>query len=136
MADREKALRAQQTFRVVVRVEVRKVGNVVSPRFQPVGERELPEEPFTRTGGKRRVEDLAVFAVGTIETDLNVRPPVPLVLAIVIEGELARPTVIGLPGRVGTLKDEISRAIVAHNEDHIALNPLAERCEFAEINAA
>src|SRR5205807_9118720 len=136
VAHRWKALGSKQAVRIVVRVEVRDVSDIVAARFQPVSEREFPEKPFAGTGGKRRVENLTILSVGTVEADLNVRPPVPLVLAVVVERELARPAIVRLPRRVRTLENEIGRAIVADDEDEVALQSIALGGEFAEVNAA
>src|SRR5438046_9924135 len=84
----DEAFRAQQTFRIVVRVEVREVSDIISARFQPVSEREFPEKPFAGASGKGRVENLTILSVGPVEADLHVRPPIPLVLAVIVQGEL------------------------------------------------
>ena len=119
-----------------MRVEVRDVSDIVAARFQPVSEREFPEKPFAGTGGKRRVENLTILSVGPVEADLHVRPPIPLVLAVIVQGELAWPAIVRLPGRVRTLEDEISRAIVADDEDDVALQTVPLGGEFAKINSA
>src|SRR5439155_6502578 len=119
VADGEKAFRPQQTFRIGVRIEVGDVTHIVAARLHPVGEREFPEEPFAGTGGERGIHDLAVLPIRTVEADLNVRPPIPLSLAVVVERELARPAIVSLPGRVRALEDEISRAIVPDDEDDV-----------------
>src|SRR6266545_4705539 len=115
VANGEKTFRPQQTLRVAVRIEVRDVSDVVTARLQPVGERKFPEEPLAGTGGKRCVQDLAVSTVRSIEADLNVRSPIPLICAVVVKRELARPAIVRLPGGVGTLENEVGRAIVAHD---------------------
>ena len=69
------------------------------------------ETPRARTRPSRPtagIDDLAVLAVGPVEAGLYVRAPVPLFLAIVVKRELARPTVIGVPGRVGDLEEEVA----------------------------
>ena len=117
-------------------VAVRDVRDVVTLGFEPIGEGEFPQEPFTRTGAQRRVEDLAILAVRTIEADLHVAAPPPLMLAVVIKGELAGPAVVGLPGVIRTLKNEVGAAVIAHNEDDVALQTFAFRRELAKIDAA
>src|SRR5262249_22313072 len=68
--------------------------------------------------------------------DLDSTAPVPLLLAVVIKRELVGPAVVRLPGGVGTLEDKISRTIIADDEDHIALEPVAQGRQFSQINAA
>src|SRR5262249_990237 len=57
-------------------------------------------------------------------------------VAVVVEGKLAWPAVVGLPGRIRTLENEIRLAIVSHNEHDVALPAAAFRRELAEVNAA
>src|SRR5207302_5444507 len=99
-------------------------------------EREFPQEPFPRTGGQRRIKNLAILAIGAVKTYVHARTPIPLVLAIVIEGKLIRPAIVSLPGCVRTLEDEVGWAFIAHDKNEIALQALALRGEFAEIDAA
>src|SRR3990172_9063789 len=108
-----------------MRVEVRDVCHVVALRLHPERQRKLPEKEFARTGRKRRVENLAVFAVRAIETDLYASSPIPLVLAVVVKGKLIGPAVIGLPSEVADLKDKIRPSIVADDERHVALPTVA-----------
>src|SRR5439155_17691989 len=63
VTDGQKTLRPQQSLWLCVRVEVRDVSDIITARFQPVSERKFPEEPFAGTGGKRRIEDLAILSV-------------------------------------------------------------------------
>src|SRR5207244_3691308 len=100
------------------------------------GEGILPEKPFAGTCGERCVDDLAIFSVRTVEADVHVGAAIPLVLAVVVEGELIWPAIVSLPGRVRALENEVSSAVIANDEDYIALQSLAFRGEFAEIDAA
>ena len=119
-----------------MRVEIRDVRHVVAVLLQPVGQRELPEKELAGAGRERRVEDLAVLAVGPIEAHRDVVTPVPDVLAVVVQRELVRPAVVGLPGRVGALEQEVGAAVVAHDEDHVALPAFPFGGELADIDAA
>ena len=47
VADGEKALGAQQRFGIEMCIEVRDISHIVALRFEPIGQRELPQEPFT-----------------------------------------------------------------------------------------
>src|SRR6185436_6736125 len=102
------------------------VGHIVAFRLQPIGEWKFPEKPFAGANRKRRVvENLTIFSVGPIETDLHVWAPIPMVLAIVVERELVRPAIVSLPRRVRALEKKIRAAIIAHDENHVALQPFA-----------
>src|SRR5262249_52012564 len=65
-----------------------------------------------------------------------VRAPVPFFLAVVVERELAGPSVVGVPGGVGDLEEEVRLAVVADDEDDIALKPLARGGELPQVDAA
>ena len=136
VADREPPLGAAEAGGVGVGVDVRDVGHVVAVLLHPEGERELPEQELARADRERGVEDLAVLAVGPVEARLDVRAPVPLLLAVVVERELAGPAVVGVPGGVGALEQEVGPAVVADDEDDVALQPLALGRELAEVDAA
>src|SRR5207245_10443405 len=99
-------------------------------------EREFPEKPFTGACRERRVENLRVFSVGPVKADVDTAAPIPLLLAVIVEGELAGPAVIRLPGGVGALKDQIGAAIIADDEDEVALKLFTFSGEFAEIDPA
>ena len=134
--DGEESFRPQKSFWVRVRVEVGNVGDIITLRLQPVRDGKLPEKPFTRTRRERGVENLAIFSVRPVEADIHTRSPIPLVFPVVIESKLIRPTIVRLPGCVGTLKNEIRAPVVAHDENHVALELLAFGGEFAKVNAA
>jgi len=101
-----------------------------------MGDGKFPKEKFAGALRKWCVENLAILAVGTIEADVNIAAPIPFALAVVVEGELGRPAVIGAPSGVAALEREIGAAIVAHDEDDVGLKLSAEFGELAEINAA
>src|ERR1043166_7840522 len=102
--------------------------------FHPIGDGKFPEQKLARTGRERRVKNLTVFSIGPIETHLHAAAPVPRFLAIIIERELRRPTVVCLPGVIAALENEIGRSIVAHDEDDVALHATRECGELREIN--
>src|SRR5207245_1401973 len=110
------------------------VSDVVPEGFHPKRQREFPQEPFAGARGERRVENLAILAVGTIKTDVHARPPIPFFLAIVVKGELAGPAVVSLPGGVGALKNEIGLSVIANDKDEIALQPFPFCGQLAHVN--
>src|SRR5687767_12836758 len=97
VADRDETFGAAEISRVSMDIEVGNIGDIVAVLLEPINHGEFPEKKFARAGGERGVEDLAIFAVGPIETDVNAGTPVPCVLAVVVEGELAGPAIVGLP---------------------------------------
>ena len=136
VAHGEKPLRAPKPAGVGMGVAVRDIGDVVALGFEPVGKGELPQKPFARSGAQGCVQDLTILAVRTIEADLHVTAPPPFMSAVVIKGELVGPAVVGLPGVVRALKDQVGAAVIAHDEDDVALHPFAFGRELAEIDAA
>ena len=134
--DGEEAACAEEAGGVAVGVEVGDVGDVAAEGFEPECEGEFPQEKFAGAGGEGGVEDLAVFSVGAVVGDLDVRPPIPVGPAVVVEGELRGPAVVGLPRVVAALVDEVGAAIIAHDEDDVALQAFERGGEFADIDAA
>src|SRR4029453_5123297 len=100
MTDRKKTFGPPKPSRSCVRVGVGNVINVVAVLFHPEREREFPKKPFAGAGRQGAVEDLAVLAVGPVEAHIDIWPAVPVLLPVVVESELIRPPIIGLPGRV------------------------------------
>ncbi len=82
------------------------------------------------------VHDLAVLAVGPVEAHLHPATPVPFVLAVVIQRELRGPPVVGLPGVVGALEQVARLALVADDEDDVALEAFLEFGELGHVDAA
>ena len=59
------------------------------------------------------------------------------ILVVVVKRPLvSRPTVVGLPGHVAALEEQIAGAIIAHDEDDVALHAALLGSEFAQIDAA
>src|SRR5437879_10778126 len=81
----EKSLHATQALRIAVRVDAGSVGHVVTLRFEPVGDRKLPEKPFAGSGRERSVDDLTILSIGAVEADVRVGTVRPELLAVVIE---------------------------------------------------
>src|SRR5262245_57555462 len=117
MTDRQPSFTPAQGSGIRVRIEIRDVRDVVPFFFHPVRQWKLPEEELARPNRKRCVDNLTILAVRPVETGLDVRSPVPLLVPIVVKGKLARPPVVSIPRRVGNLKQEIGLALVAHDED-------------------
>ena len=132
----QKAFGPQQTGRVEMRVAVRDIGDVVALLLHPIGQGKFPQQPFSRPQRQRSVENLAVFAVRAIETDQHVAPPIPLAVTIVVERELIGPAIVGLPGVIAALEQKIGLPIVAHDEDHVALQTAVQGGQLAEIDTA
>ena len=82
------------------------------------------------------VYDLAVLAVGSVESHAHTAAPVPLALSIVIERGLRGPAVVGLPGVVRALEQVARLALIANDEDDVALNTLREFGELGQVDAA
>ena len=82
------------------------------------------------------VYNLAVLAVGPVESHAHTASPVPLALSIVIERGLRGPAVVGLPGVVRALEQVARLALVADDEDDVALNALREFGELGQVDAA
>ena len=57
-------------------------------------------------------------------------------LAVIIEGELIRPSVVGLPGKVAHLKNEIGLSVIADDESQITLPTFALSGQLADVNSA
>src|SRR5439155_9899974 len=89
-----------------VRVDVRDIRYVVALLLHPKRERKFPQQKLARALRERRVETLAIAAIGPIETDRDARPRVPVVWrrAVVVERPEIRPAVVGGPGRIRALK--------------------------------
>ena len=141
VADGDEPARPERAFRIRVNIGVRAIVHVVSLAFEPVGERKFPKEKFARTLRKGRVQNLAIFSVWAVVADADARLERPLALAVVIEREVVRPAVISLPGIVAALEEKIGRAVVADNENDVALLArvgilVGEQLELAEIDAA
>ena len=134
--DAQEAIGAQQTGAVEMRVGIREVAHVVAVCFEPVHEGVLPQEELAGTDGERLVHDLAVLAIGPVEAHAHTAAPVPLVLAVVIQRELGGPAVVGLPGIVGALEQVARLALIADDEDDVALEAFLELGEFGHVDAA
>ena len=103
-------------------VAVGAIGHVVAVLLEPVGQRELERQELARAERERVVDHglvLGLAAVGPVEADVG---PGPLTaLGMGVEGIVVRPAVVGLPGVVGALEQDVGRAIVADDEDDVAL---------------
>src|SRR5262249_15004031 len=97
---------------------------------------EFPKKKLAGALGKRRVQNLAIFAVGPVPAHADARPPVPFLLAVVIKCEMIRPAIVGRPGRVAALKEKVTAAIVTDNENDIALQSFLLRRQLPKVDAA
>jgi len=132
----QQAIGAQQTGAVEMRVGIRDVAHVVAVRLEPVHEGVFPQEELPGTDGERLVDDLAVLAIRPVEAHAHAAAPVPLVLAVVVERELGGPAVVGLPGVVGALEQVARLALIADDEDDVALEAFLELGELGHVDAA
>ena len=123
-------------------VAVRAIGHVVAVLLEPVRQRELERQELARAERERIVDDACVLrlaAIGPVEADVG---PGPLVaLGMGVERVVVRPAVVGLPGVVGALEEDVGRAIVADDEDDVALPvglvvAVGERREPSQVDAA
>ena len=141
VADAEECLAAQAAVGRE-HVAVRAIRHVVAVLLEPVSQRKLERQEFARAEGERVIDDavmLRLAAVGPVEADVGPGPlPSP---RMGVEREVVRPAVVGLPGIVGALEQDVGRAIVADDEDDVALPvrlgvPFDDRREPPEIDAA
>ena len=136
VADAQEAIGAQQTGAVEMRVGIGDVAHVIAVGLKPVHEGVLPQEELPGTDGERLVDDLAVLAIRPVEAHAHAAAPVPLVFAVVVERKLRRPAVVGLPGVVGALEQVARLALIADDEDDVALDALLELGELGHVDAA
>src|SRR5207302_8013731 len=111
------------------------IGNIIAFLLHPESEWKLPQQEFARALRQRSIQDLAVLAVRPVPADAHARSPVPFLLAVVVESKLIRPPVICRPGRVAALEEEITGAVVAHDEDDVTLQAFLLGCQFSEVNS-
>ena len=123
-------------------VAVRAIGHVVAVLLEPVGERELERQELAGADRERVVDDageLRLAAVGAVEADVGPGALAPLGMGV--DRVVVGPAVVGLPGVVRALKEDVGRAVVADDEDDVALPVrlgvlVDERREPAEVDAA
>src|SRR5262249_55407546 len=76
-----------------------------------------------------------ILAVGPVPTDTDAGPPVPFLLAIVVQRPIIRPAVVGRPGRVAALEEKVAGPVVADDEDQVTLQFLLFGGQLAEVDA-
>src|SRR5262245_50152571 len=118
MTDAEKNLRAQN-LRRIDHVGIGAIGDVISTALEPVAKREFPQQKLPRADGKWMIEDLCVLAVRTIEARRDIWCPG--VSRVGIHRIVIRPSIVGLPGIVAALKQNVCTPPVPHDENDIAL---------------
>ena len=62
---------------------------------------------------------LRLAAVGAVEADVG--PGALVALGVGVDRVVVGPAVVGLPGVVGALEEDVGRAVVADDEDDVAL---------------
>src|SRR5260370_38662945 len=87
-----------------------------------MGQRKLPKQELARASREPRIENLAVLAVRPIKADLNIRSPIPFLLAIVIQSEMVGPAVVSRPGRARALEQKIGSAGMSNDAEKINLH--------------
>ena len=114
-------------------VAVGAVGHVVAVLLQPVGQRELERQELAGADRQRIVDDARVLrlaAVGPVEADVG--PGALVALGVRVDRVVVGPAVVGLPGVVAALEEDVGRAVVADDEDDVALPVrLVVRCRAA-----
>ena len=103
-------------------VAVGGVADVVAVLLEKVGERVFEREKLTGPDRERIVDDarvLRVAAVGAVEADIG--PRATGALGIGVDRKMARPGVVGVPGVVGALEEDVGGAVVGDDEGDVAL---------------
>ena len=103
-------------------VAVGGVADVVAVLLEEVGQRVFKRQELTGPDREWIVDDarvLRVPAVGAVEAD--VVPRATGALGIGVNREVARPRVVGVPGVVGALEEDVGRAVVGDDERNVAL---------------
>ena len=118
VANAEEGVAAGDLFGVQT-IAIGTVGDIVAVLFHPVGQRIFPEEKLARANRERVLENLRVLRVRSIKADGHIHRV--RAARVGIERVVIRPFVVRLPGIVAALKKEISRPLIAHDEDDIAL---------------
>ena len=116
-------------------IQIRAVAYVVAPGFHPKRYRVFPAEPFSGPGCQRRIENLAVFSIRSIETGINSGTPVPDSFFIIVERILTGPTIVGVPGGIRTLEEKVDLPIVFYDKSNITLQTTVQGGQFAEIDS-
>ena len=105
-----------------MKVEIRAVSYVVTLLLQPESHWMLPEKVLARSQRKRRIHELTVLCVRPVKADANVRTDLPDVDGpIVVKRVSARPLIIGLPGEITYLAQEIRLSMFLDDKYRIAL---------------
>jgi hypothetical protein len=100
-------------------IDVRAVGDVVAFLFEPVAQRVFPQQKLAAAHALRVVEDLHILAVGPVKAATDARRM--RRARIGVERFVHRPAVVGLPGVVAALEEDVRRAVVFDDEDDVAL---------------
>ncbi len=103
-------------------VAIRAVADVVAMLLEPISQGKLQRQKLPRADCQRVVHhaiELGLAGVGAIEADIGPRALPSLGMGV--ERIVAGPLVVGLPGVIRALKQDIGRPVVANDEDHIAL---------------
>ena len=100
----------------------------------------LPQQVGTRAKRLRHFMHLPVLGIGPVEADPHVRPRVGIAIrrfgcAVVVQRIPPRPLVVGLPGEIAALKQQIRRAFAFDDEDHVALDGFAHERHLAEVDS-
>ena len=139
--DRKENLAPLKHGGIAVHVEVGTIRDVVAPLFHPKRQRKLPQQVLARTEGQRDLVHLAVLRVGPVEAAPHVGSPVVVAVggvreAVVVQRVAARPLVVGVPGKIAHLEQEIRRPLVLDYEDHVALDRIVDQGQLPEVNTA
>src|SRR5262249_8037828 len=135
--DREERLAARDRFHVVMDIDIAAIGYIIAVLLHPEGEGKFPKQEFAGALRQRVVINLHVLAVGPVEADLYAGAQDDAVRSVVgVERIAVGPLVVSLPRVVAALEQEISRAVVADDEDDVTLIAMRGPGQFPQIHAA
>ena len=124
--------------RGVEHVAVAAIGDVQPFPFQPVAQWVLPEQELPRPHRKGEIGEHGELGVGPVEAGRHAGMMGSLGMGV--ERVIVGPAVVGLPGVVRALEEQVRRPPVPDDEDHVALPvglvPRRERSELAQIDSA
>ena len=138
MPHRDESFGPQQSLRISVGIDIGNVRHIVSVLLHPIRKREFPGQVFAGTAGSLvLVHRMGKQAVGTVETHRSTGDTLGIEAWMIgINRVVSGPTIVGAPRQFAALKQEIAGAVIAHDEDDVALNVLLLRSQLSQVDAA